>query len=581
MTCKTEIRTLLISGMLSAAMAGQAGEASFDDLVKGLSAGEQDARQGAVQGIQDLLRSLDLKGRGKDLADRMALLRQMAAEANLSEDLRAQAKAALAPFLAGGILWALEGKACPGTVQHLRSMGDRLVVLGHEGPSNGWAALHDRLTGRPIWRVEGEKFGIIPAWVEVVPAGILIGGGTRERMWGNKETGWIVLLDPATGERIWRSGPFPTAARHHRLIDGDGRLVIGENDPENPLKPFSWAAALSVADGKILWTKREIPGKLLVMAVAGAGDTRGVVLGGFRRPEKKEGEIGGDSGWLAFLSARDGALIWSRQCDIPGQVLSIEVVPGGIVAIGNRLMGKMGEEGGLICPGCWMGGYRLQDGHPLWTRVLDRSEMDPPAFSAVPLRVVQGTHTDRLEKDAVPGASDWVGAYLDLDNEGQARPEPFDRSIQVVLALAALPDGLVASGGDFMNEAHVLRRYAGPERKRVWENDGLGKIDRLNVTSHGILAQCAQAKCGPAEAGLGAWFGMIDPASGRPLWKCDLNRGEWKVALTAQEICKDGIVISGRLWKETPPVPFSNNAPEVIEFLRLYRLCDADASPAR
>ena len=221
----------------------------------------------------------------------------------------------------------------------------------------------------------------------------------------------------------------------------------------------------------------------------------------------------------------------------------------------------------------------------------NRGDPNPPAFSAVPVKVVANNSKVDKRNVSKTDPSDWVWAYLDKD--GKPRTDLFDRSIEVVSALAAVPGGFVAAGGDLLQECCVLKRYAGPEKgfEKVWESRDYGRIDRLDTTDHGILAWGGKSNTIQSDADF--WLALVDAASGRCLWKHQLNQGGWEAVLYARAISRGRVLVGGSMVKRTvdplEKVPdYDSNGKETLVdkvtierqgLLRCYRLCDADALP--
>lgn len=570
--------------------------AAFDDLLKELSADSPDRRHEAVGALRKRLAGFEAELRREELVAAMGRLRRMSADESLAEDLRSQAKAVLEPFLSGAVLWSLEKGDCLGTAYRAKAVGNDFLVTGINDSDGvqeverSWIALLSQTTGKAVWKLAGADLGMIPNFAEMIPEGILAGGLTLEgKMGSRKRVGCVTLFDRESRKRIWSAGAFPSAFKSARIVHGI--LVVAGVESGQQRFENSWVAALSPVDGKTLWIKRDIPGDLQVMCPTGNGIVRGIALGGFRFPEPKPGAIGGPCGWLALLDVKDGALVWSKR-DIPGRVVGIEEMPGGILAIGDRPSGQVSDEGpvegaggGMLKMECWMGGYRFTDGQELWTRVHDRGDMNPPAFSAVPLKIVSANHLTSKWAVSESDPSDWVQPYV--DREGKLRPEPFERGLMAIWAVAAVPGGFVAAGGDPMETACLLRRYAGPEKGfvRIWECE-TGKIDRLDTTRHGILAWGGRQNL--LNAAPDYRFSLIDPDSGKVMWERCLNRGDWTARLYTRAVCQDGVLVGGWLEKRTMN-PFERDplnplvdGGETIEregFLRCYRLCDADTSP--
>lgn len=568
---------------------------ALDGLIRELSADSHERREEAVGALRKRLAGFEAEGRRKELAVEMGRLRRIMADANLGEDVRGRAKAVLEPFLSGGVLWSREKGDCLGTPYRAKAVDKNFLVMGMDDldgvqeAERSWVALYSQTTGEAIWTLKGADLGMIPNFVEMIPGGILVGGltlGEADEMGNRKRTGCVSLFDRETRKRVWSNGGFLTPLGSARVVHGT-LIVSGGSVEDRPFTP--WVAALSLTDGKTLWVKRDIPGAVHAVRLTG----KGIAMGGYRYPDKKPGTIGGPCGWLALMDVKDGALVWSKR-DIPGRVTGIEEIPGGILAIGERPCGKLsdgelteGAKGGMLAAALWMGGYRFTDGQELWKRVQEKSDLNPPAFSAVPLKIVSTNANACKWKVLESGSSDWVRAYV--DREGRLRPEPFDEGMMQIWALAALPEGFVAAGGDPMAMTCLVRRYAGSEKGfvQIWECKA-DRVDHLDATPYGILASNGRSNV-PNNPGSDCRFSLIDPDTGKILWERSPDRSDQKAKLYAWEVCQDRVLVGGRLIRHTE-IPNADEERVEVEgrpdmwigaeregFLRCYRLRDADA----
>lgn len=570
---ETPIRGRTLLGALLCVLAmpvgGRAGPEPLDGLFTGLSAQDPLAREEAVRVLSRELSRLERDGDGGPFEEALARLRRLAGESP-DADLRAQARKALEPFLAGGIQWErgpAGAKPLPGPVEMLVAEDGLVAAWGplSEERTRCWVGLYRSGTGETVWE-KGMREGDLPGRpfrLAILAEGILIGGG------GVGSAGWLGLYDRTTGEPKWLQ---ETGERWigflrvlpDRVVTG-GILQAGDEVKKQP-QILSWLGACSRETGKFLWISEEIPGQMLALQATAEGIVAGGACPSGREKDPDDKTVD-EAGWVE-LRDMTGKKAW-RSAVLPARVSGIEVLPRGIAVVGPKITTRTpkkrkGNAGGLIVPGSWMGFLGREDGGLAWTRFSERSgqkgaQRDGYVLSApeeIPLPVSNAAYREHITGSVVPTRI-WSPVYL--DEAAQPRDPVFSAQTGVVTAILPWDGDIVAGGADW------LARYGAPGaagRESVWRTSLAPGLKSIVRNGDAVVAVGASAKL----AGVW-WMSAHEGRTGRELWRMHL------AGQIASHAVLPGTVIAGGSHLDSEG--------RRIGWMSARRLGDADRKPGK
>jgi len=238
--------------------------------------------------------------------------------------------------------------------------------------------------GRRRWRFdtrrEKESDGALGA-------GVAVAGGVVFAVTGLAEA---MALDAADGKVRWRV-PLPAPARGAPTV-ADGRLLVPTIENE--------LLALSIEDGKRVWTYRSQPVPALALGLPAPAVEGELVIAGF------------GSGELAALRAIDGRLLWSETLSSArgGGISDIAAVSAAPVIDRGRVFAA--SLGGLVIAA------DLRAGRRLWEREITVAENLAVAGNAVFLIT---TDAELLCLGREDGRVRWVTSLGRFEDERRRR----------------------------------------------------------------------------------------------------------------------------------------------------------------
>lgn len=220
---------------------------------------------------------------------------------------------------------------------------------------------------RPLWistfdsgAPGGEWFGAVAA----TPDGLVAVG---DRSWSWPATAPLVVGFDREGRRrfedlLW-SGPGPGTASAVAAIDGDGDgVVVGGSvaDLGAVEHPAIWRYE---ADGTRRYAieLEGLGGSGTITAVVALAPDR-VIVGGVHNPA-----VGGETGWIGELDARDGTLRWLTSLADRQRLYDLALAPDGSL-VGTGYSTATGSK-------IWVGSFEL-DGSPRWVHIVAPEHYD-------------------------------------------------------------------------------------------------------------------------------------------------------------------------------------------------------------
>lgn len=250
--------------------------------------------------------------------------------------------------------------------------GTAFVPKSNNDAGVGALAAYNARTGRPKWQVRTDC-----VVGQALHAGLLLVGqvGCRPSSFSSD----LMALDPATGNQLWRISDreqtsAPTAA--------DGVIYVSSAN-EDVIPPLTHEVrAVDARTGQIRWT---VP----------TSERSG-------QPAAAAGRILFCSGaTLSAVAAADGSPLWSAALTGDRCGNAVPTVSGGIVYLQTAFEGIVGD--GV----CHLHALRLEDGSPLWQRVVACDGGVAVAYGQVFTSAADFT---LLALDARTGAQAWTSA---------------------------------------------------------------------------------------------------------------------------------------------------------------------------
>lgn len=275
--------------------------------------------------------------------------------------------------------------------------GQPLIAGGsvYVGSGDGHLFAFDLLTGTRVWdwRAPGDRPALWGG--PVVFNGLLLLGIGSQDGDSPAESGRLVALDPASGDRVWATCLLAgcgtgDAVLSSVALDPDGHGFVGLGSPDGAV------AAFDVGIGRVTW-------KTPLHAGGGSGLDVWATPLVFRSRGRERVAAGGQSGTFAVLDAATGATAWTRD------------LVGGSLAHG--LAGSPGFDGrALYVPsaGSPSGVFALDpgDGSTLWTAPSSRPVYSSPAVGLGVLVYGEGALRGDLAEGAVTAISTVDGHQL-------------------------------------------------------------------------------------------------------------------------------------------------------------------------
>ena len=186
----------------------------------------------------------------------------------------------------------------------------------------------DRVTGKPVWRVE----------TGIAASGGVGGGGGLALIGGGK--GDVLAYDEA-GKLRWKSRVSSEVLNVSGVADGI--VVVRSGDGR--------IAGLNAADGKRVWVYERSTPALVVRSHAGVAIQRGVAYAGFA------------GGRLAAIRIKDGEVLWETSVSQPRGNTELDRISDitSNPVVDDEQVCAIAFQGRLAC-------YDVMQGSPLWNR---------------------------------------------------------------------------------------------------------------------------------------------------------------------------------------------------------------------